>query len=166
MKLFGCAVAAMIAAPALAGQIGQLTEHRDIGQPASPGTASYDRGTGTYRITAAGRNLWADHDDFHFALKRMSGDVIADTGLDFLTPSPAPDATGFLHRKGGIVLDMRGFNKIVLNEAARSIIVQPGATWPEIQNMLHPRFAVRAMQSTDIFSVGGSISGVPAMRVV
>ena len=36
--------------------------------------------------------------------------------------------------------------------------VQPGATWHDIQNALHPRFAVRAMQSTDIFSVGGSIS--------
>ncbi len=65
---------------------------------------------------------------------------------------------GQAFRKGGIVLDMRGFNKVVLNEATRSITVQPGATWHEIQNMLHPRFAVRAMQSTDIFSVGGSIS--------
>ena len=36
--------------------------------------------------------------------------------------------------------------------------VQPGATWHDIQNVLHPRFAVKAMQSTDIFSVGGSIS--------
>jgi hypothetical protein len=48
--------------------------------------------------------MWADHDDFHYAWKRMSGDVIADTGLDFVTPPPAPEATGFLHRKGGIVL--------------------------------------------------------------
>ena len=36
--------------------------------------------------------------------------------------------------------------------------MQPGATWHDIQNALHPRFAVRAMQSTDIFTVGGSIS--------
>ena len=36
--------------------------------------------------------------------------------------------------------------------------VQPGAIWHDIQNQLHPRFAVKAMQSTDIFSVGGSIS--------
>ena len=36
--------------------------------------------------------------------------------------------------------------------------MQPGATWHDIRNALHPRFAVRAMQSTDIFSVGGSIS--------
>src|SRR5689334_24764644 len=65
---------------------------------------------------------------------------------------------GQAFRKGGIVLDMRSFNKIVLNEASRSVTVQPGATWHDIQNALHPRFAVRAMQSTDIFSVVGSIS--------
>jgi len=65
---------------------------------------------------------------------------------------------GQAFRKGGVVLDMRGFNRIVLNESTRSVTVQPGATWHDIQNVLHPRFAVRAMQSTDIFSVGGSIS--------
>jgi len=53
---------------------------------------------------------------------------------------------------------MRGFNRIVLNDSSRSVTLQPGATWHDIQNVLHPRFAVRAMQSTDIFSVGGSIS--------
>jgi FAD/FMN-containing dehydrogenase len=36
--------------------------------------------------------------------------------------------------------------------------VQSGATWHDIQKLLHPKFAVKAMQSTDIFTVGGSIS--------
>ena len=36
--------------------------------------------------------------------------------------------------------------------------VQSGATWHDIQNRIHPQFAVKAMQSTDIFTVGGSIS--------
>lgn len=57
-----------------------------------------------------------------------------------------------------LVLDMRKFNRIELDAAARTVTVQPGATWHDIQNVLHPRFAVKAMQSTDIFSVGGSIS--------
>lgn len=57
-----------------------------------------------------------------------------------------------------IVLDMMGLNSIAVDEAAMTITVGPGATWHEIQNRLHPRFAVKAMQSTDIFSVGGSIS--------
>jgi FAD/FMN-containing dehydrogenase len=81
-----------------------------------------------------------------------------DNKLSITTAGVRHSMGGQAFRKGGIVLDMRGFNKIVLNENARSVTVQPGATWHDIQNMLHPRFAVRAMQSTDIFSVGGSIS--------
>jgi hypothetical protein len=57
-----------------------------------------------------------------------------------------------------LVLDMMQFNKVSVDEATMTMTVQPGATWHDIQNMLHPKFAVKAMQSTDIFSVGGSIS--------
>src|SRR5215471_9120293 len=81
-----------------------------------------------------------------------------DNKLSVTTAGVRHSMGGQAFRKGGIVLDMRTFNKIVLNETSRSVTVQPGATWHDIQNVLHPRFAVRAMQSTDIFSVGGSIS--------
>jgi FAD/FMN-containing dehydrogenase len=81
-----------------------------------------------------------------------------DNKLSLTTAGVRHSMGGQAFRKGGIVLDMRGFNRIVLNESARSVTVQAGATWHDIQNTLHPRFAVRAMQSTDIFSVGGSIS--------
>jgi FAD/FMN-containing dehydrogenase len=57
-----------------------------------------------------------------------------------------------------LVLDMRKFSKVAVDAEAKTMTVQPGATWHDIQNILHPRFAVKAMQSTDIFSVGGSIS--------
>ncbi|HTV68992.1 MAG TPA: FAD-binding oxidoreductase [Rhizobiaceae bacterium] len=57
-----------------------------------------------------------------------------------------------------LVLDMKKFNRIEIDETARTMTVQPGAVWHDIQNKLHPKFAVKAMQSTDIFSVGGSIS--------
>lgn len=60
--------------------------------------------------------------------------------------------------KGGVVLDMRALSAIRLDEKARTVTVGGGATWHAIQNTIHPRFAVKAMQSTDIFTVGGSIS--------
>ncbi|BAT59078.1 putative oxidoreductase ORF5 in fasciation locus [Variibacter gotjawalensis] len=65
---------------------------------------------------------------------------------------------GHAFRKGGIVLDMRKFNAVRVNADAKTMTVQSGAAWHDIQNILHPRFAVKAMQSTDIFTVGGSIS--------
>lgn len=65
---------------------------------------------------------------------------------------------GQAFRAGGVVLDMRGLKAIRLDEAASTVTVGAGATWHDIQRAIHPRFAVKAMQSTDIFSVGGSIS--------
>jgi FAD/FMN-containing dehydrogenase len=65
---------------------------------------------------------------------------------------------GQAFRQGGVMLDMRGLSSIRLDAARRTVTVGSGATWHDIQNTIHPRFAVKAMQSTDIFSVGGSIS--------
>jgi len=65
---------------------------------------------------------------------------------------------GQAFRQGGLVLDMRGTDSIALNAAKRTVTVGAGATWHAIQDRIHPRFAVKAMQSTDIFTVGGSIS--------
>lgn len=72
---------------------------------------------------------------------------------------------GVRHSMGGqaffrnaLVLDMTAFNAMRLDEATKTLAVQSGATWHDIQTFLHPRFAVKAMQSTDIFTVGGSIS--------
>lgn len=60
--------------------------------------------------------------------------------------------------KNALVLDMTQFNRMSLDENKKTLTVQSGATWHDIQNNLHPKFAVKAMQSTDIFTVGGSIS--------
>nr|WP_246444566.1 FAD-binding oxidoreductase [Sphingomonas sediminicola] len=53
---------------------------------------------------------------------------------------------------------MRHMNSIRLDPEKLTVVVGAGATWHDIQNAIHPRFAVKAMQSTDIFTVGGSIS--------
>lgn len=60
--------------------------------------------------------------------------------------------------KNAVMLDMTKFNKISLDDKQKVLTVESGATWHDIQNFLHPKFAVKAMQSTDIFTVGGSIS--------
>lgn len=73
--------------------------------------------------------------------------------------------SGARHSQGGqafapnnVVLNMRGFNAMWLDEEARVLTVQSGATWTDVQRRLHPRFAVKAMQSSALFTVGGSIS--------
>ncbi|MBA2306857.1 FAD-binding oxidoreductase [Candidatus Dependentiae bacterium] len=74
---------------------------------------------------------------------------------------------GARHSMGGqafftdsLVLDMTSYNRIVeINEKGKTITVESGATWHDIQLSLHSKgLAVKAMQSTDIFTVGGSLS--------
>lgn len=61
--------------------------------------------------------------------------------------------------KDGLVLDMNAFNHIELNKENKSVHVQAGGTWSEIQKFLDPLgLSMKAMQSINIFSVGGTLS--------
>ncbi len=81
-----------------------------------------------------------------------------DAGLKVSVAGVRHSMGGQAFAPGAVLLDMRTFNRIQLDAQRRVVTVQSGATWHDIQRQLHPRFAVQAMQSTDIFSVGGSIS--------
>ncbi len=81
-----------------------------------------------------------------------------ETGLKISTAGVKHSMGGQAFFKNNIVLNMTNFNNIQLNTNNGSVRVQSGATWHDIQNQIHPRFAVKSMQSTDIFTVGGSIS--------
>ncbi len=74
---------------------------------------------------------------------------------------------GRRHSQGGqqschncIVLDMLRFNKILsLNIKDRVLRVQSGATWDQIQRYINPfHLSVKVMQTSNIFTVGGSLS--------
>jgi FAD/FMN-containing dehydrogenase len=61
--------------------------------------------------------------------------------------------------KNGLVLDMRGLNQMSLDKANKIIKVQSGAKWAAVQEYLDKQgFAVKAMQSINIFTVGGTLS--------
>lgn len=60
---------------------------------------------------------------------------------------------------GGLVLDMRELNAVAVNEEAMTMVVGSGASWKEVQAILDPMgLAVKAMQSINLFTVGGTIS--------
>ena len=80
------------------------------------------------------------------------------TGLPVSAAGARHSMGGQAFRAGGVVIDMRGLKSIRLDPVGRTINVGAGATWHDIQNKIHPMFAVKAMQSTDIFTVGGSIA--------
>ena len=61
---------------------------------------------------------------------------------------------------GSLHLDMRGFNQVVaLDTPAKTIAVQSGITWRDIQQVIDPHdLSVKIMQSYANFTVGGSLS--------
>jgi len=60
---------------------------------------------------------------------------------------------------GGVVLDMRQFNTIEIDTEKKIARVQSGATWQQLQDRLDPLgLSVKAMQSINIFSIGGTLS--------
>jgi decaprenylphospho-beta-D-ribofuranose 2-oxidase len=67
---------------------------------------------------------------------------------------------GHTYTAGGVVLDMRGFNRIrTIDPVAMTITVESGATWDEVQRAIAPRgLALKVMQSSNIFTVGGTLS--------
>lgn len=67
---------------------------------------------------------------------------------------------GHTYTAGGVVLDMRGFNRILaIDTATMTITVESGATWDEVQRAIAPHgLAVKVMQSANIFTVGGTVS--------
>jgi TolB protein len=64
--------------------LGQFDGHADIGAPALAGSANYDVANQEYTLTAAGTNMWFERDQFHFLWKRMQGDFILRTRVEFI----------------------------------------------------------------------------------
>lgn len=61
--------------------------------------------------------------------------------------------------KGGLVLDMREFNQMHLDKESSTLNVRAGAKWSAVQEYLDKEgLSVKAMQSINIFTVGGTLS--------
>jgi len=67
---------------------------------------------------------------------------------------------GHIVTPGGVVLDMRSFNRVLkVDEKSKTVTVESGARWADVQRELAPhRLAVKVMQSSYVFTVGGTLS--------
>jgi decaprenylphospho-beta-D-ribofuranose 2-oxidase len=67
---------------------------------------------------------------------------------------------GHTYTANGVALNMRRFNRVLaIDTVQRTVTVQSGATWDEVQRALAPRgLAIKVMQSSNIFTVGGTMS--------
>jgi hypothetical protein len=101
LGLLLCAPAALAADAGL----GIFEGQSDIGSVSPAGTGVYNPTTGNYTVTAAGSNIWARVDNFHFLWKKMSGDL--DLTADIAFPKPAYSHAPDIHRKAVLMLRQR-----------------------------------------------------------
>lgn len=77
--------------------IGQFDHHQDVGNPRLKGDAVYNEKDQTYTVAAAGANMWANADQFHFLWKKLKGDFIIQATVQFIGKGVHE------HRKIGII---------------------------------------------------------------
>ncbi|MBC7948065.1 MAG: PD40 domain-containing protein [Chitinophagaceae bacterium] len=65
-------------------QFGMFEGHGDVGQPALPGSSSYNKLTQEYTLQGAGVNMWGSTDQFHFLWKKIKGDFIISATIRFV----------------------------------------------------------------------------------
>jgi len=77
---------------------GEFDGHGDVGAPAIAGAASYNPVSQDYALSAAGTNMWAQHDEFHFVWKRLTGDFILHARVQLVGSGVEA------HRKAGLIV--------------------------------------------------------------
>lgn len=77
------------------GTLGIFESQADVGSVTPPGSGVYDAASGVYTVDSAGANLWVATDAFHFAWKKVSGDISLTADINF----PVTTAGSSPHRK-------------------------------------------------------------------
>lgn len=95
-----CSSSHVSSAQTSSGRLGIFDGETDVGAVTPPGTAKYDAGRDVYEVAAAGANIWSTTDAFHFAWKKMSGDISLTADISFLKSAGNPDP----HRKAVLML--------------------------------------------------------------
>ena len=97
----------------------------------------------------------------------MSEDDIRKIVLDGNKDQDVLSIAGLQHSQGGhtvypngVMVDMKPYNRILdFNAQDKTITVQSGATWNDIQKTINPHgLSLKVSQSQNIFTLGGSLS--------
>lgn len=78
--------------------VGIFEGHGDVGAVLHPGAMEFEQAPKSYTVTASGENLWGTADAFHFAWKKMSGDVSITADISF------PAQGGDPHKKAVLMI--------------------------------------------------------------
>jgi TolB protein len=97
-SIFLLMLPAMVFAAAQTNALGLFEGQTELGHGAPRGDAAYSAATDTYTLTSNGANTWYHVDDFHFAWKKVSGDMTLTADISFPPPTYTHEPNP--HRKG------------------------------------------------------------------
>src|SRR6188768_1805619 len=76
---------------------GMFEGNEDVGNPLKKGSATYNTQTQEYTMSCAGKNMWANDDQFRFLWKKIKGDFMISATVRFIGKGTD------LHRKIGVI---------------------------------------------------------------
>jgi Tol biopolymer transport system component len=82
----------------LAAAVGMFEGNGDVGTVLHAGSAEYDSAARTYTVAGSGENMWFAADAFHFAWKKVTGDVTLTADVRILGEGGDP------HRKAVLMI--------------------------------------------------------------
>jgi TolB protein len=154
-----------LAAQTMSKSLGVFDGQSDVGSVTPPGTLLFDAANKVYTITAAGDNMWSTVDAFHFAWKKMSGDVSVTADITFPIASGNPNP----HRKAVLIFRQNLDADGVYVDAAQHGVgmtalqyrVARGGTTSGIELNIAPPKRLRIEKRGDIFTMYLSMNGEP-----
>lgn len=149
--------------------LGVFEAQGDVGSVAPPGTVAYDASSHQYTMASAGANLWMTADAFHFAWKKMSGDVSLSADMRFPDNSGNPNP----HRKAILIIRQSLDADSAYVDAAQHGVgmtalqyrTAKGATTQDIELNIESPKRIRLEKRGDTFTMFLSNSGEPLHQV-
>ena len=96
--IFMLTLPAIVSAATQTNALGLFEGQAELGHGTPRGNATYSTATDAYTLTSNGANTWYHVDDFHFAWKKMSGDMTLTADISFPPPTYTHEPNP--HRKG------------------------------------------------------------------
>ena len=142
-----------------AASLGVFQRASDVGDVNHPGSARYDAGTQTYRVTGSGANVWGNVDAFQFLWRELSGDVSVTAEVRWEGQGRNP------HRKAGWMIRQSldpgsaYVDAVMHGDGLTSLQYRRTANGPteEIQSPIRAPATLRLERHGDVFTL--SVTG-------
>lgn len=146
-------------------QFGIFDGQADVGRVLPPGILTYSVANGTYAISSGGADLWAATDAFHFAWKKVSGDVslTADINLSSSSASASSNRKALLMFRQTMDADSAYADAALhgSGETALQYRGGKGETTQDIAFNIGTPKRIRIEKRGDVFTLFISMSGEP-----